>query len=135
MAMMLPVQHPAKRRTLAYTRVPRRTRSRVAPRRPARDTEGVLLHHPGPYELPSATLHTRGTLVGTFRRWLTAQWRWLRPRTIPVVVAFIGLCGVVAATNYLTNFTHADPPGNAHVEVQDWDHGHLVPVDRVTIRE
>ncbi len=124
----------AKRRTLAYTGIRRRSRSTVARPRVSRDTGGVLLHHHGPYELPSATLH-RGTLGGALHRWLDVQWAWLRPRSIPVIVALIGLVGVMAATNYLTNFAHASRVDDSLRVEMRWDHGRLAHVDRATFHE
>jgi len=93
-----------KRRTPAYTRK-RRRRNLVARRPATRDTEVMLLGH-GPYELPTATIHTRrpdrATLVGALHGWLATQLRWLKPRAIPVVAAFLAMVGLLAATNYLS---------------------------------
>jgi hypothetical protein len=43
------------------------------------------------------------------RRWIMSRWRWLRPRAIPVTVAFAGMLGVLAATSYLRELAHRPP--------------------------
>lgn len=65
-------------------------------------------------ELPVATVRrapgaSAELLVSDLKRWLTARWRWFRPRTIPVTVAFVGMLGMLQAVNYLSTppATHA----------------------------
>jgi hypothetical protein len=71
----------------------------------------------GPYELPIATVLPREpraraiALTIALGRWMAAPWQWLRPRTVPVMVATIGMFWVLAAANYLAH--HADPPAGA----------------------
>ena len=42
-------------------------------------------------------------LVADLRRWLAARWTWLRPRTVPVVVAALGATFVLASAEYLSH--------------------------------
>lgn len=64
-------------------------------------------------ELPVATVRRDGAsnvdvFLGDLWRWFSARWRWLRPRTIPVTVAFLGMLGVLQAVSYLS--TTPPPP-------------------------
>jgi hypothetical protein len=57
--------------------------------------------------LPTAVL-VRGatpaqTFVGGVRGWLANRAAWLRPRAIPMAVAFAGMLGVLASVNYLSS--------------------------------
>jgi hypothetical protein len=57
--------------------------------------------------LPTATL-VRGagaaqTLMGELRGWLAGQAAWLRPRAIPMAVAFAGMLAVLASVSYLNS--------------------------------
>jgi hypothetical protein len=66
-----------------------------------------------PAELPVATLRPRETgaqLLLDVRGWLVSKWRWLRPRSIPVAVAFAGMLGVLASASYLRELAHQPPP-------------------------
>jgi hypothetical protein len=40
-------------------------------------------------------------LTGALQRWLAARWMWVRPRFIPLLVAFMGMLGVLNARSYL----------------------------------
>lgn len=65
-------------------------------------------------ELPQATVRRApaewGDLIaGDFLRWSITRWQWLRPRLVPVVVAFIGMLGMLEAVDYLSH------PPDAHV--------------------
>jgi len=57
--------------------------------------------------LPVATLlpHRRDgqqhVLAGALQRWLAERWRWVQPRLIPLLVAGMGLFGVLNARSYL----------------------------------
>jgi hypothetical protein len=65
-----------------------------------------------PAELPIATLRPRESgaqLSIDVRNWFAARWRWLRPRTIPVLVAFAGMIAVLASASYLRSFAHEPP--------------------------
>jgi hypothetical protein len=59
-------------------------------------------------ELPVATVRrtsrTKVELVAEgLAQWFVARWKWLRPRTIPVTVAFLGMLAVIQSANYLAN--------------------------------
>lgn len=65
-----------------------------------------------PGELPVATvLRGRATVteraLGALQGWLAARWTWLRPRTVPVLVALAGMVAVIQAVDYL-----AHPPAD-----------------------
>jgi hypothetical protein len=65
-----------------------------------------------PAELPVATLRPRDSasqLLLDARGWLAARWQWLRPRAIPVAVAFAGMIGVLVAASYLRDLAHNPP--------------------------
>jgi hypothetical protein len=78
------------------------------------DDQTVIFDH-GPVEFPVATLrphdptsHAR-VLAGGLARWWITKWSWLRPRTVPVVVAALGLLAVLASADYLRH-VKAVPP-------------------------
>jgi hypothetical protein len=66
-----------------------------------------------PAELPIATLlpsaaHARHRVIGGhLRHWLDDRWAWLRPRTVPMIVAFAGMLAVLGSTKYLSSFASA----------------------------
>jgi hypothetical protein len=74
-----------------------------------------------PGELPRATVRPRRSRAqmaawsGDLTRWLGARWTWLRPRLLPVVVAFAGMFAMIASANYLRSF--AQPPERLTVHV------------------
>jgi hypothetical protein len=100
-----------RKRTLAYTRVRRAKR----PRRPAQPREvrhaEIVLFDRG-NELPKATL-IDNTPLGGLRAWLDAQWLWLSPRAVPVVVATIGMILVLLSADYLAH-SHFEPQPSWH---------------------
>ena len=63
-----------------------------------------------PPELPTATLlssarHGRHRVIGGhLRHWLSDRWAWLRPRTVPMIVAFVGMLAVLGSTKYLSTY-------------------------------
>jgi hypothetical protein len=65
-------------------------------------------------ELPTARLlsrEPRERLAADTRRWATRQWRWLAPRTLPMLVAAFGLIGIIASGRYLSRLaTHVPSP-------------------------
>jgi len=108
-----------RRRTLAYTRKPRRKSRRVkevAPTVGRVNSEIVAFDH-GPVEFPVAIVRPREpgarvqALVGDLRRWLFDRWSWLRPRTIPVLAAAVGTAFVLMSADYLAHphVTHTVP--------------------------
>lgn len=58
-------------------------------------------------KLPLATLLPRRTdgkpqvLTSAAQRWLEQRWRWAQPRMIPLIVAAMGLIGMLNARRYL----------------------------------
>ena len=104
-----------RRRTLPYSG--RRSRRRGgagsarAPRAAAVDNADMIFDQP-PAELPVATLRPRDSasqLLLDARGWLAARWQWLRPRAIPVAVAFAGMIGVLVSASYLRDLAHNPP--------------------------
>lgn len=59
-----------------------------------------------PAELPIATLRStvsperRRVLLGKVDRWLSQRWAWLRPRAVPLIVAFACMLATLAAVKY-----------------------------------
>jgi len=104
-----------RRRTLPYTG---RRRSRVisSPRKAAESREIVndetMIFDQPPAELPVATMvpKDRGTqLAADLRAWFAARWHWFKPRTIPMIVAFVGMLAVIGAATYLRNYARRAP--------------------------
>ena len=98
----------ARRRTLPYTR-------RRRPRRFIwRYSEDMIFDQP-PGELPIATVRPRASrarvkvLAGDLERWFGARWQWFRPRTVPVIAAFIGMLAVLGAGRYLSRLAQQRP--------------------------
>ena len=100
-----------RKRTLAYTRR-RRKRSvpverRAVPVEPVHH-EIVIFDH-GPAEFPVAIARPREArgraiaMLADLSRWLAARWAWFRPRTVPVVVAVIGMLLVLISADYLAH--------------------------------
>jgi hypothetical protein len=48
-------------------------------------------------------------MASDFRRWTHARWRWLAPRTVPVLVAMIGMVALLASAHYLSNLAMQPP--------------------------
>jgi hypothetical protein len=71
-------------------------------------------------DLPMATVRraphsTIPRIVGELEQWFSARWAWLRPRTLPALVALVGMFAVLSAVNYLSRppaaaITMADVP-------------------------
>ncbi|MCX5746783.1 MAG: hypothetical protein NT062_30275 [Proteobacteria bacterium] len=62
----------------------------------------------GAYEFPTARVHAPPTIADGLRAWFAARWTWLKPRTIPVVVACASAAFSLAAIDYLTELAHGD---------------------------
>jgi hypothetical protein len=82
--------------------------------RVAHDDQTVIFQT-GPVEFPTATLvphdptaHAHA-MVGELARWLAAKWAWLRPRTVPVMFAALGLLAVLESADYLRHVKAAPP--------------------------
>jgi hypothetical protein len=109
------------RRTFAYTRRPRRARKSVAPARAAMKDEIVLFDH-GEREFPVAIVRPRepkarlAALVGALRQWASERWAWLRPRTVPVIVAALGAAFILISADYLArDHAHAHAVLTVHI--------------------
>ncbi len=104
----------SRRRTLPYSGRKRRVisaRSRAASPPVSVNDEDMLFDQP-PAELPVATMlpKDRGTqLAADLRAWFAARWLWFRPRTIPLVVAFVGMLAVIGAATYLRSYARRAP--------------------------
>jgi hypothetical protein len=67
-----------------------------------------------PAELPTATLvpgarHARHRVIsGRLVQWLSTRWAWVRPRTVPMIAAFVGMLAVLGATRYLSEYARGD---------------------------
>ena len=70
----------------------------------------------GTSEFPVATLRPRQSgarmqyAIGALTRWLVARWSWFKPRSIPVVVATLGMVGIVALSDYLAHHIDQKQP-------------------------
>lgn len=115
-----------RKRTLAYTRVRPRSYRRgkvgVKPE-PAAHNETVgefqiwpSSHHPAEFPLAIARPHEPGAraiaMLGDLRRWLAARWAWFKPRTVPVIVAAVGMIFVLLSADYLAH-AHGDAPAKS----------------------
>jgi hypothetical protein len=76
----------------------------------------VMLFDGSRAELPVARLRPRTSqarhhvLRGCLQQWLAHHWRWLRPRAVPMIVAFLGMLGVLGATKYLPVYASVEQP-------------------------
>jgi hypothetical protein len=58
-------------------------------------------------EFPIATVRPRRVrarviaMLGELQRWLVSRWDWFKPRTVPVIVAALGMIFVLASADYL----------------------------------
>jgi hypothetical protein len=75
------------------------------------DNEGMLFTAA---DLPQAIVVPRdgsARFAAQTRQWANARWSWLRPRTLPMLVALTGFVAIVASGRYLSNMT----PKPAHM--------------------
>ncbi len=109
--MIGPGWMPSRPRPMAKVRrmvryVPRGRRKPVVATAAAAPIDAVLFAR-SQAALPVATLMPRrgegrrAVIRGALGRWAEARWLWLRPRAIPLVVAFMSLVGVLDARSYL----------------------------------
>lgn len=114
-----------KRPALAYTRLrrrraPRPNRAVAAPR--TSSTELAIFAH-GPAEFPVATARAREprgrliALAAALQRWFVERWQWLRPRTVPVAFAALGMVAVMKSADYLAHYQDdaAQPARTVHI--------------------
>ena len=104
-----------KRLAITYKRMRRRpARIQKHAKRTERVHVETMAFDHGPTEFPMATIRpreARGQVVAAMaalHRWLVARWQWFRPRTMPCVVAGLGMLAVIAAADYLAH--HIDQP-------------------------
>jgi hypothetical protein len=48
-------------------------------------------------------------ISGLLVQWLACRWAWLRPRTVPIIAALLGLLVVMGATKYLPVYSSSEP--------------------------
>ena len=105
----------SRRRTLPYTA---RRRGRAKSRHPKAAAAPSIVNHEDmifdqpPSELPVATLVPRDgktQLRADLLAWLAAKWQWFKPRTVPMIVAFVGMLVVIASANYLREYARNAP--------------------------
>lgn len=74
----------------------------------------VMLFDGAHAELPTAMLLTSASqprhrvLAGHLHHWLADRWTWLRPRTVPMIVAFAGMLAVLGTVKYLAVYSRGD---------------------------
>jgi hypothetical protein len=122
----------------ARRRRPRRARTEQWPVPPAAFDAGG---DGTPAGLPTATLHAvahqsrQRLLLGDFQRWLFDRWAWLRPRSIPLLVACAALPGMLALADAIK---HPDSRGRddlrLHVRIDvTGTPGHVAVSDRLAL--
>ncbi len=93
------------RKVMSYVRVRKRAKKPRGLAGPTREEIAQLALASGSVPLPAARVRVRGLspagVAASFVGWLGAQARWLRPRALPGVIAFAGLCGIMSAMSYL----------------------------------
>jgi hypothetical protein len=112
---------PRARGPLYWLARPRRRRAPTARDAIHRDdggdacqTWGVLFDGPRT-KLPVATLLASGAQTRRrmdLARWLSLRWDWVRPRTVPLIAAFLGLLLTLGAVKYtaLLAYDHNSAP-------------------------
>jgi hypothetical protein len=71
-----------------------------------------MLFDQPPAELPVATVvprDARSQIAADLRAWVIAKWDWFKPRTIPMVVAFVGMLAVIGSASYLRDYARRTP--------------------------
>lgn len=76
----------------------------------------VMLFDGSRAELPIAQLRSSATqawhrvIRRYLQQWFTDRWSWVRPRAVPLIVAFVGMLGVLGATKYLPVYAYVEQP-------------------------
>ena len=91
-----------KRGLFAYRRRCRRNRERVPLLDLSHSYDGAPQPLPPAILLATGQLPRHRMLTGQLERWLVERWLWLRPRSLPLVVAFVGMFGVLSAVKQLS---------------------------------
>jgi hypothetical protein len=102
--------------SIGYTRRRRPRRTTRTERVPsAASIDDAMLDHGGgaPAPLPIATLRPttqawHQLAVGDLQRWLGERWLWLRPRSVPILVAFAAMLAMLDAAKHLAIYAHCD---------------------------
>ena len=104
-----------KRIAITYKRMRRRSPRRQKEAKPIGCVQAeTMAFDLGPAEFPMATMRPREArgravaAVAALQRWLVARWVWFKPRSMPCVVAGLGMLAVIAAADYLAH--HIDQP-------------------------
>jgi len=121
----------ARRRTLPYTgRRKRRAVAKVAAPVIAVNHEDMIFDQPAA-KLPVATVvprEARAQLAADLRAWFVAKWAWFRPRTIPMVVALLGMLAVLGSATYLREYARQLPDRATSAPQGDARTNHVVIV-------
>lgn len=77
-----------------------------------------------PVALPVATLHAASQvrhrlLAGALQRWLVERWLWLRPRSVPMLVAFAAMLAMIGAMKQWAAYVGCDEAARVRVEIID----------------
>jgi hypothetical protein len=64
--------------------------------------DGLPAELPTAMLLPGASHAPHRVIGGRLRHWLDDRWAWLRPRTVPMIVALAGMIAVLGSTKYLS---------------------------------
>lgn len=94
------VPRPQKKRLPSFS-LRARSRKRRLPASSGTFWEGTP-EFPVAMVRPKSSGHVQYAL-GALTRWLAARWSWFKPRSIPVVVATLGMVGIVALSDYLAH--------------------------------
>lgn len=104
-----------RRRPLPYTGRRRRRVNKPVERQVSAEDLSMIFDQC--QELPTATLvpKDRGSqLAADLRTWFAARWQWFRPRTIPMIVAFVGMLAVIGAATALRDYAVRTPAPQQH---------------------
>jgi hypothetical protein len=97
-----------KRRLFSYRRRTRRGRERVPLVDLSHSYDGAPLPLPAAVLVSTGQLPRHRMLTGALERWLRERWLWLRPRSVPIVIAFAGMLAVLSAVKQLSVIRRCD---------------------------
>jgi hypothetical protein len=61
----------------------------------------------------------RTAMRGSLDRWAQQRWRFIAPRLVPAVLAFVGMLGVLAAMDLMASRCRLEPRGSATIYLVD----------------
>jgi hypothetical protein len=64
---------------------------------------------------PHEAAEYRTAMLGSLDRWAQQRWRFIAPRLVPAVLAFIGMLGVLAAMDLMASRCHFAPQRNTTI--------------------